>query len=127
MKYMIGYKLQQSSDFINYIIDNKDSVYEVYFSWGDFPNGRNNQLRSDDFLPWEAQATQIADLECLSKNGIHLNLLLNGNKRFDSVSARQMYKHLNFLPNTQSGYAPCLCGKKCEIACYNHLKGCGKL
>ena len=32
-------------------------------------------------------------------------------------------KHLKFLPNTQWGYAPCLCGKKCDIACYRHLKG----
>lgn len=49
--------------------------------------------------------------------------ILNGDKRFDSVSARELYKEMNFLPNTQWGYAPCLCGKKCDIACYKHLKG----
>lgn len=49
--------------------------------------------------------------------------ILNGEKRFDANSARDIYKEMNFLPNTQWGYAPCLCGRKCDIACYKHLKG----
>lgn len=48
--------------------------------------------------------------------------ILNGEKRFDAISARELYKEMNFLPNTQWGYAPCLCGKKCDVACYNHIK-----
>lgn len=49
--------------------------------------------------------------------------ILNGEKRFSKESAREIYKDMNFLPNTQWGYAPCLCGRKCDIACYKHLKG----
>ncbi len=49
--------------------------------------------------------------------------ILNGEKRFDAVSAREIYKELKFLPNTQWGYAPCLCKRSCDIACYEHLKG----
>lgn len=49
--------------------------------------------------------------------------IINGEKRFDATSARAMYKEMDFLPNTQWGYAPCLCGRKCDIACYKHLKG----
>ena len=49
--------------------------------------------------------------------------VINGEKRFDASSAREMYKNLDFLPKTQWGYAPCLCGKKCDIACYKHIKG----
>lgn len=49
--------------------------------------------------------------------------ILSGEKRFDAESARAIYPKLNFLPNTQWGYAPCLCGKKCDIACYRHLTG----
>jgi len=49
--------------------------------------------------------------------------ILNGEKRFDAEAARALYPHMNFLPNTQWGYAPCLCGKKCDIACYKHLVG----
>lgn len=49
--------------------------------------------------------------------------ILNGEKRFDAETARKIYKEMNFLPNTQWGYAPCLCGRKCDVACYKHLKG----
>ena len=49
--------------------------------------------------------------------------ILNGEMRFDADSARAIYPAMNFLPNTQWGYAPCLCGKKCDIACYKHLVG----
>ena len=49
--------------------------------------------------------------------------ILDGEKRFDAESARAIYPKLNFLPNTQWGYAPCLCGRPCDIACYEHLKG----
>ena len=49
--------------------------------------------------------------------------ILNDEKRFDAESAREIYKEMNFLPNTQWGYSPCLCGRKCDIACYKHIKG----
>ena len=35
---------------------------------------------------------------------------------------REIYKELDFLPKTQWGYVPCLCGRKCDMACYRHLK-----
>ncbi len=53
--------------------------------------------------------------------------ILNGEKRFDCESARALYPDLDFLPKTQWGYAPCLCGRKCDVACYNHLKEKGVL
>ncbi len=49
--------------------------------------------------------------------------ILNGEKRFDAASAREIYKEMKFLPNTHWGYSPCLCGRKCDIACYRHLVG----
>lgn len=49
--------------------------------------------------------------------------ILNGEKRFDAESARKIFPEMNFLPNTQWGYAPCLCARACDIACYKHLKG----
>lgn len=49
--------------------------------------------------------------------------IINGEKRFGAESAREIYKEMNFLPNTQWGYSPCLCGRKCDIACYKHMKG----
>ena len=54
-------------------------------------------------------------------------LILNGDKKFDSVSAEAIYPELKFLPNTHFGYVPCLCGKKCETVCYKHLKEVGRI
>jgi len=66
---------------------------------------KSNPLMSEEFLRGDPEREEI----------------INGEKRFDAVSARVLFPKLNFLPNTHWGYAPCLCGKKCDIACYKHL------
>ena len=68
---------------------------------------KSNPFITDDFL----------------KDNPEREAILNGEKRFDAESAREIYKEMNFLPNTQWGYSPCLCGRKCDVACYKHLKG----
>lgn len=61
------------------------------------------------------------------KDNPEKDAIINGEKRFDSESAQKIYGYLKFLPNTHFGYVPCLCGKKCETACYKHLKEVGVL
>lgn len=61
------------------------------------------------------------------KDNPEKDAIINGEKRFDSESAQKIYGELKFLPNTHFGYVPCLCGKKCETACYKHLKEVGVL
>ena len=68
---------------------------------------KSNPFITEDFLKGDPEREKI----------------LNGEKRFDSDSAREIFKKMNFLPNTQWGYAPCLCGKKCDVACFKHIKG----
>ena len=68
---------------------------------------KSNPFITDDFL----------------KDNPEREAILNGEKRFDAESAREIYKEMNFLPNTQWVYSPCLCGRKCDIACYKHLRG----
>lgn len=68
---------------------------------------KSNPFMTDDFL----------------KGNPERNDILNGKKHFDAKSAREIYKQMNFLPNTQWGYSPCLCGRKCDVACYKHIKG----
>ena len=68
---------------------------------------KSNPFITEDFLKGDPEREKI----------------LNGEKHFDSESAREIFKKMDFLPNTQWGYAPCLCGKKCDVACYRHLKG----
>lgn len=61
------------------------------------------------------------------KDNPERDAILNGDKKFDKESALKVYDGLKILPNTHFGYVPCLCGKKCEIACYKHLKETGKI
>lgn len=49
------------------------------------------------------------------------NAILSGKKRFDAAEARKLYPKLDFLPSRATGYAPCLCGKACDYACWQHL------
>jgi hypothetical protein len=77
MKFSVGYQLISDDELIDKIIEYKNSISEVYFSWGDFPNGRNSQIKRADMTPWEAQSKQMQDIERLSKAGIKLNLLFN--------------------------------------------------
>ena len=77
MNFSLGYQLFQDNFYVDKIISVKDKVSEVYFSWGDFPNGRNSQLLHSDMTQWEAQEKQMADLKAFSRAGIKLNLLFN--------------------------------------------------
>ena len=77
MKYSVGYQLRETPDLLECIAHNKEHIHEVYFSWGDFANGRNSQLRQKNLTPWEAQLKQEAELRWLSEQGVKLNLLFN--------------------------------------------------
>lgn len=55
MKYMVGLKSTDES-FLEYIKENRRHIYEVYFSWGDIPNGRTSQLENDFYSPWNLQS-----------------------------------------------------------------------
>ena len=78
MKYTVGLQYNNEA-FLEYIIDNKQYVEEVYFSWGDFANGRTSQLYDEVLTPWELQNRQMQVLGRLSDQGINLNLLFNAN------------------------------------------------
>ena len=57
---------------------------------------KSNPFMTDDFI----------------KDNPDREAILNGDFRFDPISARAIYPELQFLPKTNWGYAPCLCGKK---------------
>lgn len=77
MKFSIGYQLTKTTDFLDAILSNKESIYEVYFAWDGFANGRNTIYIADDFGEWDAAQRKMSDLRVLSQNGIPLNLLFN--------------------------------------------------
>lgn len=79
MKFIVGYPIKESGDFLDAVIKNKDDISEVYFSWGDTPNGRSSLSIDGSMTQFELQQRQFNDLKRLSSEGIRLNLLFNGN------------------------------------------------
>ena len=78
MKFCVG--LPKNDDaFISYIIEQAPHIHEVYFSWGDFANGRSRQTQSEDLLPHQLQAVQEQALQRLAEHHISFNLLFNAN------------------------------------------------
>lgn len=91
------------------IKDNKLDTWQcsVYYKGAH----KSNPFMTDEFL----------------KNDPEREAIINGDKHFDAESARKIYPKLSFLPNTQWGYSPCLCGRKCDTVCYKHLKEVGRI
>lgn len=76
MKFSLGYQCT-NAPFVEEILRNKEHIAEVYFSWANYPNGRNSQLQQRGFSPEQAHIKQKQDLAQLSAAGIPLNLLFN--------------------------------------------------
>lgn len=92
MKYSVGYRIMEDNSLTDCIIKNKGSIDSVYFSWGNFPNGRNSQPLS--LTLWEAMQRQTDDLSVLNKNGIKFNLLFNGNCYGADSLSRDFYSKI---------------------------------
>lgn len=93
MKYMVG--LQNNNDgFVDCILKNKEHIYEVYFSFGDLPNGRSLTVNSDELTAYEMMTWQLGALSRLSDAGISLNLLLNGNCYGKDSQSRKFFEKI---------------------------------
>ena len=93
VKYMIGLQ-SHKKDFVNEIIKQKEYIYEVYFSWGNFPNGRSSIATNENFFSCELQQMQTDALRCLSENGIALNLLFNANCYGKESQSRAFFEEI---------------------------------
>lgn len=96
MKYMVGLK-STSESFLECIKENRQHIYEVYFSWGDIPNGRTSQLENDFYSPWEMQDLQRRALKELSTEGIALNLLFNANCYGKDSQSRAFFNKVGMI------------------------------
>jgi len=77
MKFFVGYQMFDGDSFTKELIARKEHISEVYFSWGDIPNGRNSRPMSVGMTQFEAQTKQLADLDRLAAAEMKFNLLLN--------------------------------------------------
>lgn len=76
MRFSVGLQ-NMRPELLRCILENAQHIREVYFSWGDFPNGRSSQLYSESYTPWQLQQDRQEALRQLSSAGISLNLLFN--------------------------------------------------
>lgn len=96
MKYIVGYPVKSNDSFLDSLIENRSSIREVYFSFGDMPNGRS-RLICDSETEFERQVRQTRDLKRLSSAGLDFNLLLNANCYGRDSSSRAFFNKIGDL------------------------------
>ncbi|MBO4305039.1 MAG: hypothetical protein J6A21_10675 [Lentisphaeria bacterium] len=85
MKYQVGY--QDSRNFVEFLLEHRERVSEIYFPWGDLATGRG-------ILPPGSRKNLASDLKNFSSSGIPLCLLLNGNCYGRRALARSFFQKL---------------------------------
>ncbi len=93
MQFSVGYQMRQDDGFLSAMEEKRDQIYEVYFSWGDFANGRT-KMTDLPLSPEETAAKQEGDLLRLHRAGLSFNLLLNGNCYGGESLARSFYEKI---------------------------------
>ncbi len=94
LKFSVGYRLSSDKRFADMIVREKEHIGEVYFSWGDFPNGRNSQDLSNEYSPWEIQREFEKDIKRFADEGLKFNLLFNGNCYGGDALARSLFNKI---------------------------------
>lgn len=94
MKFLVGYQFVKDNLLIEAVLKHRNIIKEVYFSWGDIPNGRNTEELSQFSDPMELKMIQLSELKLLKDSGIKLNLLLNGNCYGKYAQARAFFNKL---------------------------------
>lgn len=97
MKYIVGYPIKENRAFVDEIVQNKDGISEVYFSWGDMPNGRSALSAGGEETAFEAQQRQWADLKKIAAEGLGLNMLFNGNCYGKDSQSRAFFQKIGDL------------------------------
>ena len=103
LKYIVGYPIAENQSFLQSIVQNKDDVSEVYFSFGDMPNGRSVLGAGGSQTAFELQQRQMADLKYLSGEGLHFNLLFNANCYGKDSQSRAFFNRIGDLTDYLQG------------------------
>lgn len=91
MRFSVGYSTRADDKFLSQIIELKEHIDEVYFSFGSMPSGRNDQTIKEGLLPWQAQLKQIEHLKVLFNAGLKFNLLFNANCYGEMAQSKQLF------------------------------------
>ena len=94
LKFSVGYPSVRNDRFIERILECRERIAEVYFAFGDIPNGRSPQSEAYSEPPWRAVERQLSDLRRFANAGIRLNLLLNAACYGDDALSRAFFMKL---------------------------------
>ena len=94
IKFSVGYNYSKRDELIKAIVKHKYEISELYFSFGEYPNGRNIFTEHNKFSKWDVTENQIEDLKFISEMGIVCNLLLNANCYGKESLSRRFYLEL---------------------------------
>lgn len=97
MKYIVGYPIAENQAFLQSILENREHVSEVYFSYGDMPNGRSALGADSSETPFELQMRQMTDLKRLSGEGLRFNMLFNANCYGKDSQSRAFFNKIGNL------------------------------
>ena len=76
MKWIVGYPCRQRAGYIDRVIELKDEIKELFFSFGNMPNGRSTLVEEGE-TELDKMIRQLDDLKRTKNAGIKHNLLLN--------------------------------------------------
>ncbi|MBE6691294.1 MAG: hypothetical protein E7590_08485 [Ruminococcaceae bacterium] len=97
MKFIVGYPIRENRAFLEDVIRAREQIAEVYFSWGDTPNGRSALTADTGETAFETQQRQARDLKLLSDAGLRFNLLFNANCYGRDAQSRAFFSRLGDL------------------------------
>ena len=104
MFYMIGYQRMRDDRLKTVILRYRQTVSEIYFSWGDMPSGRGTMEGSGKSFSFDVQREMLAELEEYSRAGIGMNLLLNGNCYGKMSQSRVFFEKIGETVEFLSGH-----------------------
>lgn len=97
MQYIVGYPISENTAFVDALIKHKAHIAEVYFSWGELPNGRSALSVDDGLTAFQHQQRQVRDLKRLSDAGLRLNMLFNANCYGKDSQSRAFFQRVGDL------------------------------
>ena len=94
MKFSVGYQMIDGDALTEKIIEYKEHISEMYFSFGDFPNGRARQTERRDMSSEAVMEKQMRDLYAVSSAGVSLNLLFNATCYGANSQSREFFEKI---------------------------------
>jgi len=72
VKFSVGLPISHKEGFTECVLEHRDKIAEVYFSFGDFGSGRSAQNFNDGAMPHEVTARQLEECYEVKFGALHI-------------------------------------------------------